>query len=491
MAGLAVLLGVGGSLPMAAGAAADPQTVMVKVDPTPIGDPMVSGFVGVSMEYKAVQTYAGSDPRSVDPVLIQLLAGLAPGQHPVLRIGGDSTDSTWWPVRGTVPPRGVSYALNARRLETIHALADALHGRLLMGINLAMRRPGVAAVEAQQILKVVGRRNLEAVEIGNEPDLYGLFPWFRNKHGRPVFARPSHYDVGAFIRDFSRFQAGLPVVPFAGPAFAGLSWMPGLGRFLSAEPSVTLATFHRYPLRACLTDPTSSGYASIPNLMADSSSAGLAAQVAPYVTVARSHGVPFRLDEMNSAACRGRSGVSDTFASALWALDTLFNLASAGVDGVNFHTLPGAAYSLFTITHSAGVWRAFVHPDYYGLIAFAQSFPPGARLLSVSSDGPAAVKVWATLTRSGGLNVMLINKDPSSTVQVQLELPGPQTSALTKALVAPSLSATTGVTFGGQTFGNSTARGRLFGRPQAGTVNPFFGRYTVTLPAASALLLTK
>ena len=62
-------------------------------------------------------------------------------------------------------------------------------------------------------------------------------------------------------------------------------------------------------------------------------------------------------------------------------LDTLFSMASAGVDGVNIHSLPGAAYELFTFRRDAAGWRAFVHPDYYGMLLFAQAFPVGAQLL--------------------------------------------------------------------------------------------------------------
>ena len=41
-----------------------------------------------------------------------------------------------------------------------------------------------------------------------------------------------------------------------------------------------------------------------------------------------------------------------------------------------------------------------MHPEYYGLLMFAQAFPPGARLLPVSAPaGP--VKVWATEAPTG------------------------------------------------------------------------------------------
>src|ERR1700716_158151 len=71
---------------------------------TPPGQPMPPGFVGISFEYKAMHVYTGRDPRVVNPVLVQLLRGINPQQAPVLRIGGNSTDQTWWPVPGGIPP---------------------------------------------------------------------------------------------------------------------------------------------------------------------------------------------------------------------------------------------------------------------------------------------------------------------------------------------------------------------------------------------------
>ena len=88
-------------------------------------------------------------------------------------------------------------------------------------------------------------------------------------------------------------------------------------------------------------------------------------------------------------------------------------MASVGVDGVNFHTLPHAGYELFTFRHVNGTWEAFVHPEYYGLQMFAQAFPPGARLLNLSApSGP--VKVWATQGTDGTLRVTVINEDQLS-----------------------------------------------------------------------------
>ena len=62
------------------------------------------------------------------------------------------------------------------------------------------------------------------------------------------------------------------------------------------------------------------------------------------------------------------------------------------------------------------------------------------------------------------------------------------------ALPAPTsargITATTGVTLGGQTFGTSTATGTLAGRSTVATVHPAAGAYAVRLPPASAAMLT-
>jgi hypothetical protein len=474
-----------------AGAQPTDPTVSASVGSNPSGQPLAPGFTGVSLEYSALHVYTGRDPRAVNPVLIGLIRNLALGQSPVLRIGGNSADYTWWPIRGVIPPGNVRYALTEGWLRTTKALASALGARMIMGVNLAGGRPAVAVAEARALLGGIGRRYIQALEIGNEPDVYGVFPWYRDRRGRLFFARPHNYNLSAYIRQFSQWRAALGQTPVAGPAFAELTWLSGLGTFINAERGLKVLTLHRYPLRACLQDPNAPGYPTIPALLSDSSSNGLAQALVPYVGTAHAHGLPFRVDEMNSASCSGKRGVSDTFAAALWVLDTLFNLANAGVDGVNIHSLPGAAYELFTFTHTSAGWKAFVHPEYYGMLLFAQAFPPGARLLPVSVSPNGPLKVWATRAPDLQTRVVVINKDPANTYQVQLQVAGLSGQAHLERLQAPSVSSTGGVTLGGQTFGDQTTTGTLPGPPQTEAVSPILGTYTVTVPPASAALLTQ
>lgn len=461
----------------------------VNVGAATTGRPILQGFVGTTMEFYAVPEYAGSDPNAINPVLVSLLSRLAPGQRRVLRIGGASTDTTWWPVTGVPRPASVNYDLTPTWLQTTSALAHALNAQLILGINLALDRPDLAAAEAQALLGTIGADSIRAFEIGNEPDLFPHDVLYTTAQGR-VYARPRSYSVSAFASEFAQIRSALPAVPIAGPGYSGASWMSKLGRFLTTERPISLVTFHRYPLSACGTARTSPAYPTIADLLANSASHGLANGVAPFAAIAHAHGLRFRIDEMNSVTCGGARGVSDTFASALWALDALFEMAHAGVDGVNIQTSPGGSYELFTVHQINGSWQAIVRPEYYGLMMFAQAATPGSRLLALSGTGSPLVKSWATRAQNGTTRVVLINKDVAHAHTVHVTLAGVSGSAALQRLLAPSAHATSGVTFGGQSFGALTTTGTLVGHRTHAVVRPAAGVYSVRLPAASAALLT-
>jgi hypothetical protein len=471
---------------------ASPATVYATVDSASAGPTRGAGFLGLSLEYSALEAYTGANPAAIDPVFVQLLHNLAPapGGPLVLRIGGNSTDATWWPVSGVSPPAAVRYALTPSWLAAARALASAVNAQLILGVNLAADSPRLAGAEARALLGGIGSEHVAALEVGNEPDVYGMFPWYYGRHG-PVFARSSRYDLASFIGQFARWHAALPDVPLAGPAAAELPWMGGLSGLLKAEPDLHVVTVHRYPLQGCSSDTSSAAYPSVANLLSDRAAQGLAASLAPYVSFAHARGAQFRVDELNSAAlagCLGRAGVSNTFASALWMVDALFNLASVGVDGVNVHTLPGSGYELFTFRRTADGWQAFVHPDYYGMLMFARAFPAGARLLTVHAPiGP--VKVWATRGPDARTRVTLINKD-SRPHRVELQLPSTGGPAELEWLTAPAATATSGVTLGDRSFGAETGTGAL-GAPRTQPISQLFGWYSIELPADSAVLLTR
>jgi hypothetical protein len=472
----------------AAGRRPEPVGVSASVSATEIGQAMPSGFVGFSLEYSAVHQYIGRNPNAIDPIFTQLISALTPDGSPVLRIGGDSTDHTWWPLPGVIEPAGVSYSLTEDWLATVHSAAAKLNARLILGINLAADSPAVAGAEARALIRGVGGQYVDALEIGNEPDGYARFAWYRTPAGQVRYARGRGWTEPAFEQEFSRWAAAVPNVPLAGPADAYTTWMAHLGHFISSEPHLSTVTFHRYPLRGCGTEAVGALHATIPNLLDDNSSFGLAQSVSGFVTTAHAAGLPLRVDELNSASCGGTPGVSNTFASSLWVLDTLFNMASVGVDGVNIHTLPGAAYAPFSFSDTHGVWHGNVNPLYYGMLLFSQAFPPGAHLLSTHSS-TTSLKVWSTVDSGGVIRTVIINDASTlSTVRLTIQRRGTQPASV-ESLTAPSLSSRTGVELGGRSFAPNTTTGTL-GNTGTTLLSPRAGVYRATVPADSAVLIT-
>ena len=282
--------------------------VSVNVKRVAVGRPVSAGFVGLSIEYPAVTAYAGSDPPAINPVFEQLVRNLAPNQRPVLRIGGDSTDRTWWPVNHLVRPSGVTYSISSRWLAVARALADGTGARLILGVNLEANQSSIAVAEARALLSGIGVRSVLALEIGNEPNWYATLPWYRNSGGRLVFGRPRTYDLRAFTAEFSALGKRLPKVALAGPTVGALPWLQNLRRFLAAEPTLRVVTLHRYPLNRCLRTPGSPNYPTVANMLSSSASRGLARRnhaIRQDRTSARRH-VPDRRDELGRVRRKGR-----------------------------------------------------------------------------------------------------------------------------------------------------------------------------------------
>jgi hypothetical protein len=468
---------------------ASPTDATITVRPLAVGRAIPPGFVGVSVEYSALSHYTGLDPSAINPVFEQLLRNLSPGQTPQVRIGGNSSDSTWWPVPGMAKPRGILYTLSPRWLALARTLATDTGARLTLGVDLEAGSPPLAAKEARALLHGVGTKHVAALEIGNEPKRYALFPWYRNAAGRLVYVRPRSYSFSDFGRDFARAVRVMPAhVQLAGPTFSGRTWLSDLGTFMAQEPRVGVLTDHTYPLNRCWTRPGNPEYPTLSRLLSTYASRELVAGLAHYAALAHSGGDRFRVDEMQSVACGGKVGVSDTMAASLWALDTLFSMARAGVDGVNLHTFQKAAYELFHFSHVSGHWQGIVAPEYYGLALFAQAAPPHARLLLVRHAGSHAIRAWATRAPDGAVRVLLINDSLHGAHTVVVRPPPGAATATLIRLRGASAAARTGVTLGGASFGPDT--GRLGTMHPASVRVSLGGTLRITMPAASAALVT-
>jgi hypothetical protein len=356
-------------------------------------------------------------------------------------------------------------------------------------------------VEAHQFLTRIGRGNIGALELGNEPPLYSEVPWYKVLGGRrvpwyshsgtPVYARGPDWSPGEYRSELQRTLAVLPRIAVAGPESSTPPWLDAFGALLGRGSRVRIVTSHAYALNQCVHDPALPLYPSVPHLLSLFASRELLAGLGPYVAAAHRAGAAYRIDEMGSISCNGRRGVSDTMASALWVLDALFALARAGVDGVNLHSFPNSANGLFDFTlGSGGGWIGTIHPLYYGALMFAQAAPAGSRLVAVAGGGRTDLRVWATQGPDHRLRVVLLNDRLSGRLRAALRVPAAfaRGAATLERLQAPSAYATSGLTLGARRFG--LTRTGLLPPPRAATVPSRARTFSVTLAPASAALVT-
>jgi hypothetical protein len=448
--------------------------------------PVPRSFLGLSTEYWTLPFYQGH-LRLLERVL-SLLHVQADGPM-IVRIGGDSADHTFWVPQMQSMPRW-AFRIGPSWLRLPGLLAKRDHVRLLLDLNLVTGSSPGAARWARAANRYLPRRSIIGFEIGNEPDIYNRWQWLAQLgRGREAAALPRRLSAGTYLNDFRTYAHALarvaPHVPLVAPALANpavdVGWLGGL--IAGAHPGLGLVSVHRYPYSACVRR-RAANYPSIQRVLSDNATVGLVRSVAPAIRLAEHAHLPIRLTELNSVTCGGLRGVSDTFATALWAPDALFGLIKAGVDGANIHVRAFTANAAFVITRRGLLAR----PLLYGMILFARALGPDARLVPVrlsSSRGSLHLKVWAARVRPNLWHVLLISKGAQG-ARVDLRLPasGPAT---VQRLQAPAVTARAGMTLAGQQLDRVGAwRGRFVTQ----TLAPVRGGYSLTVPRFSAALVT-
>jgi hypothetical protein len=426
------------------------------------------GFVGVAAELSTIPVLDGS-ANDLDTPFVNLLRNLSPGAPFLLRLGGVSTDSSWWPVPGVKKPPYL-YTLTPRWGAGVRALLQASGGKVILGVNLEADpriESALARTEVEDYDRYIGSRRIDAFELGNEPE------------------RIVGNTIPAYGRQFSRIASKLGRAPLAGPGSVGTVWLSKLGTVLGDLPArLKLVTEHVYPLKNC----SASARNSVSSFFRRLSIEGLADFVHKTVEMAAAHHEPLRVGEINGVTCGGKAGVSNSFAEALWALNVLPALWQAGVQGVNFQTIDGNHNQMITAMHSTSGWRVSVEPVYYGLLAFAEAVPAGSHLLRVSSSQLTDIYRFAVRTPDRSERIVLTNVGTKARTINVIPAAGVQGTGSLSLLQARSLRSTTGITLAGQ--GLSPRRGELAGTPRLTPIEPTTkGIYVVPIPPHTAAIL--
>ncbi len=481
------------------------DVVIARVDLSRPGLAIRRSFLGFSFEYGDILNFTGKTSTTINPVFIQLLNNLGLNNGaPLVRVGGSSTDESWWNPNGSAKPPGIRYNITATDLSSLEASLSQTGSRVILGLNLGQNQTGRAVEFVKAALFRLPADRILSFEIGNEPDIYMYHRYYKNPtNGAEVHVRSSSYTFSEYLSEFTNYSTTLKdsfskMPPLAGPVFTTNKngWMQYLPTFLSNQASmVNLITYHRYPLSACsFSKPGSSTDPTTTNLLSDQASLRQAQAMIPFVNQAKQYRRGLWLTEFNSVSCGGTDGVSNTLAAALWGTDVLFNMAKVGVRGVNFHGGSDAYYSPFSFRSSKNssgdyVYKATVKPLYYGMLLFAKAAANKSQLLPVSVQTASNVKVWATMDSHKVIKVVAINKDPRASGNAKIQLSSTRSNGSLIRLTAPAASTTTGITLGGQTF-DGTTDGKPLGTYVSTIVTPKNRIYSFPLPASSAALLT-
>jgi hypothetical protein len=438
-------------------------SLSITVHPDQLGNQLHPGFVGLSFGAATVaqDNYASTDLGGYLRTL---------GRTGVIRIGGNSGDTTFWTSTGEPAP---SWATSGTITpDKLHHLATIVRGagwKVILAVNLKHPDPARAADEAKYARQIFGD-SLLAIEIGNEPNFY-------------------YSSVAAYYTDFESYVAAIeqaaPGVGITGPDAETnhSSWLGAFAALEADHPDVTEISDHTYPTSACGTST-----ATIPELLGTGSVQYETANAQAALSAAAQLGVPAAMTETNSTVCAGTPGVSDAFASALWALDYSLLIAQQGIVNADFMGGTNAAgcdpYTPLCPTTGDLTAR----PIYYGMLA--TELVGTGRFAAL--DNPDAASVRAYAVRDGHrLTVVLDDvQDPAANgaTTVMLNLGGDFRSGRLTALTTSSsagLSATTDITLGGQQVGPHGT----FLPPRSTPVSVRNQTATVTLPAGSAAII--
>ncbi len=420
------------------------------------------------------------------------------GRSGVLRIGGNTSEYCYWtpnsakqasmpnvesmragdkanpialglavgPDTGHKAPARVN--ITPLAIRNLRAFLDACGWRLIYGLNMGTGTPEDAANEAAYVMDVVGSK-LIAFQLCNEPDLF-----YRNG------IRKAGYDFGQFAGEWQRYyqtiRGRVPDAPFAGPDTAyNNEWLVPFAKQFKRE--VAFLSQHYYA-EGPPTDPSM----TIERLLRPNPK--LQAEFEGMRETMHESGLPFRLAETNSCYQGGKPGVSDTFASALWGADLMYQLATQGGTGINFH---GGGYGWYTPIAGTQEDGFLARPIYYGMLLFAQA---GAGQIVESTLEPSErtllLTAYGLRSKTGAIKVAAFNKNLDRGVRLTIEAGQRAQRVTSLRLHAPRVGDTTDAAFGGAPVG----AGGAWSASREEILFVENGAAIIELPPASAALIT-
>jgi hypothetical protein len=480
-------------------------------------------FVSLSIEADRWTDWVGTTSRNdfffntLDN--LQQLTGIPPQ----IRIGGNSEDHTnigdnvqfsetiFPAVTATVPyPEATNITVGDEYYGAAKFLPKNTH--VIWGLNLGQNNLSAAFLEAKALVNAFNSSPikdacivLEAIEIGNEADLY-------SHNG----ARPKNFTSTEYVAEWIKFATNVSAfVPsctsFLGASFAASSHSTsGFSpqaifdeEILSSPPGSMISTIsqHHYSGTFCF---GSSGV--LRDLMAKATIRGNLTDFAPDIAATIKEGRHYILGETNSYSCHGAPGVSNTAGAALWALDYLLFASQLGISRVFFHDGIGFKYNLVqpvTLNRStldgsplSTPLPPHIQPQYYAAIIAAEAIGNSGNTQVIELNiNDTTISGYAFYQGAQLKKAILINSlafftttttpRPSTHVDLTFASATVFSQMNVKRLFVPHADDTSGLTWGGQTYETSDAR--VSGSLETSTVDVTNG---VDIQATEVVMLT-
>ncbi len=367
--------------------------------------------VGLSIEYPLLAQDLGTGA-CAPPALVSELLQLG---SPPLALAGASQDMTS-PSGAPAGPgpswnAAIPYSLPAGFWSQLHCLLSAAKDPLTAGLNL---KTGQLSWATQMVASAESAAtNGLSVSLGNEPDLYEL-PNYADLGNKPS-TQEDLAAINLYLQLATSLRPAIGGLPLLGPELAAAKHWQNQLRGVIAQLHEQTVGVHLYPFSACK-DPAA---ATIRNLL--SAGAGESPRSLAWVVAdATAAGVPAIISEANSVSCGGVAGVSNSPASAVWAVRFVLSALKTGFREVRFH-LSGGSYDPFVVEGEQIINR----PLESALVALNQWLPVGSSLRTAS-----AAKGLVTTAVSGNPGGPAIILDNEQARALTVKLPAPHSLAI-------------------------------------------------------------
>jgi hypothetical protein len=334
---------------------------------------------------------------------------------PMVRIGANDVERCTWIGTGAAPsqPNGQPFStkVNTGGVDQFCGFLAATGTKAIYGVNFQLGNVTASSAEVAYVMSQCAS-SIVGIEIGNEPDKFGS--WADQ------------------TTDYENFADAILVTP--GALLVGPACTSKAAVLFSAPFADTIAV--KYPGKLALLSQHSyvaaanSSGCSVPNLQITTTQ--LTDIFDTIQAAATKNSLPgWRMDENNTCSGHGQQGVSDTFISALWAIDYMFEVAKRGGSGINFHNgengQDGTVPFYYEPLKETGGVVVQVQPEYYGLLLFTQA-GTGSMVSSTVTTNAQNFTAWA-IKADGFTSVVLNNRNASSAVSATVNFGAAVSSA--------------------------------------------------------------